>query len=264
MTNSIKRWKTGNNEPSPKDTRPVYFEDIEYFRNKINEALTIIDASIATLAQSVEDIPANNEPIDNELIATDDLLIKTPENKTIVLERYVWRDEYPNTLVPAGGAKAPDEVDVTIGGVQRRMRAFDGANTEEIYSGSFEIPHDMVINSLITPELHVHWRPSTTGTGIVKLFFDWEYSPPEGAPIPMTTLTLTEEITTNNQYWHKLTSFGYIPQPSTEYNVGGKIGFNIRRTPSDVGDTYGADVYLEQIALHVPTDTMGSRQIYVK
>jgi len=68
----------------------------------------------------------------------------------------------------------------------------------------------------------------------------------------------------NNQFWHKLTTFGYMPQPSTPFSLGGKIGFNIRRTPTDDADTYAGDVYLEQVALHVPCDTNGSRQIYVK
>jgi hypothetical protein len=199
-----------------------------------------------------------------DITAENDFIVKTGVNKTLVLERPVWRDEYPAFLVPAGGAKAPDPVDATIGGVQRRVNSFDGNNTEEILSGSFEIPHDMMIGTLILPELHVHWRPATTGVGVVKWFFDWEYSPPNAAPIPMTTLDVTDEILVNNQYWHKLTTFGYLPQPLTEFSLGGKIGFNIRRTPADDEDTYAGEVYLEQVALHVPCDTNGSRQIYVK
>jgi len=194
----------------------------------------------------------------------DDITINFPANKTLVLSVPTWRDEYPAILVPAGGAKAPDEVDVTIGGVQRRMKSFDGGNTEEIFSGSFEIPHDMMIGTLILPEVHIHWRPATTGTGVVKWFFDWEYSPPNAAPIPMTTLTCTENVATNKQHWHLLTTFGYAPQPSTEFSLGGKIGFNIRRTPADDADTYTGDALFEQIALHIPCDTSGSRQIYVK
>ena len=46
--------------------------------------------------------------------------------------------------------------------------------------------------------------------------------------------------------------------------LGGKIGFNLRRTPADAGDTYGADTLFEQIALHVPCDTLGSRAVYTK
>lgn len=193
---------------------------------------------------------------------TGDFTVKTEANKTLVLEQYTWRDEYPFALINAGGAAAPDDIDVTIGGVARRIRAFDGGSTEEKLSGSFEIPHDMAIDTLALPELHVHWRPATTGTGTVKWYFDWEYSPPEGAPIPMTTVECVEEITVDNQYWHKLTTFGYLPQPSTEFAIGGKIGFNIRRTPTT--DTYTGDVLLEQVSLHVPCDTTGSRQVYIK
>lgn len=80
----------------------------------------------------------------------------------------------------------------------------------------------------------------------------------------MDTLEVTHEITANSLHFHLLTSLDYLPQPTTEFNVGGKIGFNIRRTPNDEEDTYGSDVLLEQVALHVPCDTNGSRQIYVK
>jgi hypothetical protein len=183
--------------------------------------------------------------------------------KTITLDRFYWRDEYPAILVAAGGAKAPDEVDITIGGVQRRMKSFDGGNTEEVLSGSFEIPHDMVKSTLVLPEVHVHWRPATGDLGVVKWFFDWEYSPPQAAPIAMDTVDITDAIIANNQHWHKLTTFGYLPQPSTEFSLGGKIGFNIRRTPADGQDTYTGDALLEQIALHVLCDN-GSREIYVK
>jgi hypothetical protein len=55
-----------------------------------------------------------------------------------------------------------------------------------------------------------------------------------------------------------------MPEPSTPFAIGGKIGFNIRRTPTDEEDTYAGDALLEQIALHIPCDTNGSRQIYIK
>ena len=42
------------------------------------------------------------------------------------------------------------------------------------------------------------------------------------------------------------------------------INFNIRRNPADEQDTYAADVILEQVALHIKVDTLGSRQIYIK
>lgn len=178
-----------------------------------------------------------------------------------------WRDELPSYLSNVSGAAAPDSVAHTVGGVLRQFDTFDGVNTTEIKSGSFEIPHDMVLDSAMKllgflPELHLHWRPSTTGTGVVKMFFDWEYSPPQQAAIPQTPIVFLATIDSNKRYFHILTSFGYLP--NLNYTVGGKIGFNLRRTPTDPQDTYGADILFEQIALHVPTDTNGSRQVYIK
>jgi hypothetical protein len=197
-----------------------------------------------------------------EIVATDDLTITTGANKTLVLSAPTWRDEYPAIIIPVSGSAAPDSVSATVGGVVRQMYSFDGANTEERLSGSFEVPHDYMIGEAI--EVHVHWRPVTTGTGVVKWFFDWEYSPANAAAISQTTLSKTEELATNKQLWHLITSIGNLPQPSTPFGIGGKIGFNLRRTPNDTDDTYTGEVLLEQISLHVPCDTNGSRQIYVK
>ena len=175
-------------------------------------------------------------------------------------EATVFRDELPSYLVPAAGGAAPDSVAHTIGGVARQLYSFDGAATVEILSGSFEIPHDWKVGSEI--EVHIHWRPSTTGTGNVEWHFDWEYSPPQGAPVPKTTLSGVATIPSNQQYWHKLDQIGLIN--ATGFSLGGKIGFNLRRSPAGVKDTYGADALLEQIAMHVEIDTLGSRQRYIK
>lgn len=171
-----------------------------------------------------------------------------------------YRDELPSVLIPVAGAAAPDLVAHTIGGVARALYGFDGVNTQEILSGSIEIPHDYAYGLPI--EMHIHWRPSTTGTGVVKWFIDWEYSPSQGAPITQTPLTVLATLDTNKQYWHLLHSFGYLPDVG--FALGGKIGFNLRRTPSGAQDTYAGDALFEQVAIHIPCDTLGSRQVYIK
>lgn len=178
-----------------------------------------------------------------------------------------YRDEYPAILVPASGSAAPDSVGATIGGVARQLYAFDGSNTEERLSGSFEIPHDYAYGEQI--EVHIHFRPSTTGTGNVKWFFDYERSKVNlsGAVAPVvpeakTTISAICNIATAGQYAHYVFSLGLLPD--VDYHIGEKIGFNIRRTPNDGDDTYGSDALLEQIAIHIPVDTNGSRQRYVK
>lgn len=199
-----------------------------------------------------------------DISAVGDFTIKTGPEKIVVYEQPTYRDEYPVALLPAGGAAAPDEVDHTIGGVQRRVRGFDGNATEERLSGSFEISHDYMVNAYAVAgrgiEAHLHWRPSTTGTGTVTWYLDWEYSPPNAAPIPQATIQVTATIDSNKQYWHLLHSFGILLQPSTPFSLGGKIGFNLRRTPTT--DSYAGDALLEQCALHIPCDKNGSRKIY--
>lgn len=222
------------------------------FNDSINENFT----SSVPYIGATEDLNLGEHGI----TVTDDFTITLPANKTLILSEPTYRDEYPQFLIPAGGQAAPDEVDHTIGGVQRRLRGFDGIATEERLSGSFEIPHDYMIGEAI--EAHIHWRPSTTGTGTVIWYFDWEYSPPQGGPINQVTLSVTHTLSSNKQYFHLLDTFGNLPQPSTPFAIGGKIGFNIRRTPTT--DTYGADVLLEQVSLHIPCDTAGSRQLYIK
>jgi len=192
--------------------------------------------------------------------AAADLIITTGLEKTIVFATPTYRDEYPAMVIPAGGAAAPDAVPHTIGLVNRTLYGFDGAATQEILSGSFEIPHDYMVGQPI--EVHVHWRPSASSVGTVVWYFDYEYSPANGVPIPQPSISVSHNITSDSQYKHFLDTFGNLPQPTTPFSLGGKIGFNIRRTPT--ADTYGADALLEQVALHIPCDTNGSRQIYVK
>lgn len=179
-----------------------------------------------------------------------------------------YRDEYPShPWVPAGAQAAPDEANHTIGGVPRRVYCFDGVNIEERLSSSFEIPHDYMYGQPI--EVHVHFRPTDNTAGDVKWFFDWELSPVNNGtegyskpPEAQNTLSVVESIPADKQYYHVIRAVGVLPDNG--YELGMKIGFNIRRTPTDAEDTYGADVILEQVALHVPVDTAGSRERYVK
>lgn len=248
----IKRIRLGNMDSLPQDKRNVYLGDL----NKV------ID-SVNTLWEQYLTNPLQR----NGIVSLEDFTIFTPANKTVVLDQVVWRDEYPAHILEAGAQAAPEPVNVTIGGVFRRLYSFDGGNTEERLSGSFEIPHDMILFEVtdmeaILPELHLHFRPSTNNAGTVKFFFDWEHSPAQGAPDAQDTISMTFEIPANSLGVHFVKTFGYLP--NLGYEVGDKIGFNLRRSPADAADTYASDILFEQIALHVPIDTLGSRTIYTK
>jgi hypothetical protein len=183
-------------------------------------------------------------------------------------------DEYPSGIwaVPAG-ASAPDDVTITINGIGYRAKAFDGNTTIEIMSNTYEINHhidiDSINNGSLKLEWHTHSAPSTTGSGTAKWWFDWAYFPPAAtgnpliAPISMTSLSCKAVYDANKQYAECLAGVE-LPVPAGGYAMGGMVFFNVRRDPTDDEDNYAADALLYQAALHVPTNSRGSRQRYVK
>lgn len=147
------------------------------------------------------------------------------------------------------------------------MLSFDGGNTEERIANSFEIPHDVALSELnseeLTIEWHVHFMPSTITTGTVKWFLDYCYIPPSLGPVTQQSLSISHKILANQQYYHFIKGVN-IPKPLSDYQIGGVILFNLRRTPTDTGDTYTSDAILVKTALHVPVNDSGSRQRYIK
>lgn len=184
------------------------------------------------------------------------------------LNKTYWRDEYvAGEWTFPEGQTAPDNETYTIGNVNVRLLTFDGSSTEERATNSFEINHDVDINNLNNDlydlEFHIHFMPSTNNSGTIKWFFDYCYLPINGNPISQQSLELIKEIDINSQYKHLVTGVS-IPKPSNGFNIGDIILFTIRRTPLDSQDTYNSDAILIKCALHVPVDSMGSSQMYVK
>jgi hypothetical protein len=180
-----------------------------------------------------------------------------------------YRDEYVGGayFVPSG-ANAPDEVNVTIGGVSTKKYSFDGVTTLEKLGNTFEIAHDVALAQVnagtLHIELHIHFAPSdNVTTGTAKFTVDWALIKAQGAPVAGTQVSITKAITTNKQY-HNLIEGVNLPVPTGNFDVGDLIEFTISRNPADSGDTYGADIIFYKTALHVPIDMLGSRQPYIK
>lgn len=64
--------------------------------------------------------------------------------------------------------------------------------------------------------------------------------------------------------WNPAAAAAAPDEVANTYELGQMLTFNIRRTPNGANDTYTGDAILEQVALHVPVDTFGSRAIYTK
>lgn len=179
-----------------------------------------------------------------------------------------WDDVLPSDdWQPASGGAAPDVVTHTVGGSSTNYRGFDGNNTEEVMANRFELLHDINFTCLNDeshqPDIHIHGLPSTTGSGVVKMFFDLVYLPLNGAPIAWGTFSTLITVNANEQYYHKL---GYVllTKPSSGYNIGDIVQVRLRRTPTDAQDTYAGDFLFLQCAMHFPKDGSGSNMPYSK
>lgn len=172
-------------------------------------------------------------------------------------------------FVPASGGAAPDIVAHTIGGIAMNFRSFDGGATEETMTGNFEILHGVDIDALnrvtapLLAEVHTHGMASTTGSGVVKIFFDLVYLPVNAAPIAWGTFSCLIDISANQQYFHKIKGVE-LTKPSSGYNIGDTIIVKYRRTPNDAQDTYSGDWLFKQCAFHFPFIENGSRQRYIQ
>ena len=200
--------------------------------------------------------------------ANTDLTIKTSPQKTVVLDSPVWRDEYVSgDWGNATGNAAPTFGTYTIGGIAYRKIALDANDSR---TNCFEIPHDMILSAdaALQPELHAHIRPTSDATGTVILYLEPEWSKvntteanPAIEPLPLAEMTATLTIANgSSNFPHYVVSFGKLPVNS--YNIGDLIGFKVSRRTGF--GTYTADIIIEKLAMHVPVDTAGSRQIYVK
>lgn len=179
-----------------------------------------------------------------------------------------WRDEYVGgDWGNATGQAAPSYGNYTIGGVAYRKLVL-GAN--DARTNCFEIPHDMLYSTdaALQPEVHVHIRPTNNATGTIIIYLQPEWSKANQseaavpvAPLALDEMSLTCTITTGaDTYPHYVVTFGHLPVNT--YHLGDLIGFKVlRRTGFG---TYTADVILEKLAMHVPIDDRGSRQMYVK
>lgn len=181
-----------------------------------------------------------------------------------------WRDEYVGGqyFVPSG-ANAPDEVNITVGGVSTKKYAFDGVNTVEKLGNTFEIAHEVAtawVNSgTVSIEQHIHCGASTTASGTATFVINWALLKANGGAV-VTGSNITASVYfdgTQELYANHI--FGdFLITPAEGFNIGDLIEFTLTRDYSLASDTYASDVIFYKTALHVPQDTLGSRQIYIK
>lgn len=168
-----------------------------------------------------------------------------------------WEDINLGGLAVLGsGGAAPDIV--TIAGAIK-LYSFDGGNTLEEVHGIIELPHSYAEGQDIFA--HVHWMNSTTAAGVVRWGLQYTWVNIGAQLSATTTVNLDQAVNTAGiQISHVI---------SSQISGAGKLIsshflFRLFRNPSDAVDTYTGEAYLIAFGLHIPVNTMGSREVGTK
>jgi len=176
--------------------------------------------------------------------------------------------QYDDLVVDAqavpSGATSPDLIPVP-GAPNISAYGYDGQNTVESKSGTFELLHGYREGSDLWP--HVHWSPTDNNTGNVRWVFEYiVYDVSAGefrAPVILEVVDAAGGLGPNGRPIQHNAEFP-IPIPGAGLKIGSQIRFTIRREPANAADTYNSDAILWAVGIHYENDSVGSRQRFIK
>ena len=130
-------------------------------------------------------------------------------------------------------------------------------NASDIVYGSFEIPHTYKEGTDL--EVHIHWSPSSTNTGLCTFYFKYSLASMGGIFGAETALTMSQTgsgVSNKHQY---ISGNNLIT--GSGIGIGTMVVFSLERP---TGDAFTGDAFLHSVGVHYEIDTMGSRQRAIK
>jgi len=188
--------------------------------------------------------------------------MKTEDDGTIVLEgdATVWEDlRIP--LYARGGGTAPTFASGFAENATLYTWKFSGNSTNNMYFEA-QMPHSWA-GTTIYP--HVHWSPTTTGTGNVNWYFEYVWSDVGGTYGTSSVLTTSSNIETASRWKHIIASneSGITPN-ANQKGLSSLLLGRLYRAGGSSGDTYAGDASLISIDIHYELNTLGSREVLSK
>lgn len=169
-----------------------------------------------------------------------------------------WNDINMSLLPLATGANVPSIIAVNSA-TYMKVRAFNGVGTLNELGAGCELLHDYKEGSDIIP--HVHWAPTTNGSGNVKWQLAYMWVERDGTFASETVISVT--ATTPGVAWkEQRSSFPAISGAGK--HIGARFHFVLFRNPADAADTYAADAAAFDFGIHYERDTIGSRGVTSK
>jgi len=206
--------------------------------------------------------------IDTSLNNPSDLVIDCGTQKTLVLTEEVWDDEkiVPGAFQFAGNAD-PTIRDWQPGGTGATLKVYKFRKNDEVF-GSVQLTHRYEEGEDIY--VHIHWTPCDRGAAESGNAVGWKvdatWTNVNAAFSGTTTYDLSDTCTgTDDQ--HEITSDVLID--GTGQKISSILMVRIYRSDTGTDDTWSSGTAANSPALiecdfHVPVNTMGSRQEFIK
>jgi hypothetical protein len=130
---------------------------------------------------------------------------------------------------------------------------FDNTDIESVHF-TIQLPHEYKLETNLYP--HVHWAPTTTGSGTVRWALEYTMAN-INATFPNTTTIFINDDADGTAYKHQLISLPEIVGTGIT-SVSTMLVCRLYRDPGN--DTYGADAAFLEFDLHYQIDRPGSRE----
>jgi hypothetical protein len=172
----------------------------------------------------------------------------------------IWKDNIaPFVVKDTSGLNNPSW-GALFNGMQGLL--FSASSMNQVWV-DFHVDHDYALGTNVYP--HIHWTPTTTGTGVVR--WGIEYSVAKGhqqgasSVFPATTTVYVEQtISAASQWMHFVAEVSDVNAiPSTNIEPDTVIKIRIFRDAAHANDTYAADVHAWQSDLHYQMNALGSK-----
>lgn len=173
----------------------------------------------------------------------------------------VWNDiNFGSPSIGTGTFAAVLTISSGIGGIALQAYSSTGLHQGFVVG---EILHDYKEGSDIS--FHIHWVPHTTSIGNVQWNIEYSWQNTEDSsnimPAPSTITALGSA--TGTPFRAYVTGFSEIG--GTGKKIGSQIAARIYRDPTTIpADTYVDAVSVLSVGIHYQTDSVGSRQKFIK
>lgn len=137
--------------------------------------------------------------------------------------------------------------------------SFSGSGPSEQLFGTCEYNHDYREGADILP--HIHWAPSTSGSGNIKWNLDYVWDNMNEGPSAAQTISVVQAA--SGTAWRpQVASFPDISGAGKK--VGSQILFRLWRDSADVADTYAGAGVIQTFGIHAEVDSFGSAGVFTK